>query len=158
MILSRKLSDALNEQINMEMWSSNLYLSMSVHFTQIGLDGFAHWTLKQSQEELEHAYKMIDYSIKRGGQVTIGVVNSVLVEASAETAEFAVLLVLLSLSALPAQPASMPQSITAARLAANALRCIIPYAPLLSFSWIRVAKVVAISFSLSASNISTSCA
>ncbi len=77
MILSRKLSDALNEQINMEMWSSNLYLSMSVHFTQIGLDGFAHWTLKQSQEELEHAYKMIDYSIKRGGQVTIGVVNSV---------------------------------------------------------------------------------
>ena len=63
MILSRKLSDALNEQINMEMWSSNLYLSMSVHFTQIGLDGFAHWTLKQSQEELEHAYKMIDYSI-----------------------------------------------------------------------------------------------
>ena len=56
MILSRKLSDALNEQINMEMWSSNLYLSMSVHFTQIGLDGFAHWTLKQSQEELEHAY------------------------------------------------------------------------------------------------------
>lgn len=41
MILSRKLSDALNEQINMEMWSSNLYLSMSVHFTQIGLDGFA---------------------------------------------------------------------------------------------------------------------
>lgn len=77
MILSRKLSDALNEQINMEMWSSNLYLSMSVHFTQIGLDGFAHWKLKQSQEELEHAYKMIDYSIKRGGQVTIGVVNSV---------------------------------------------------------------------------------
>ena len=66
MILSRKLSDALNEQINMEMWSSNLYLSMSVHFTQIGLDGFAHWTLKQSHEELEHAYKMIDYSIKRG--------------------------------------------------------------------------------------------
>ena len=53
MILSRKLSDALNEQINMEMWSSNLYLSMSVHFTQIGLDGFAHWTLKQSQEELD---------------------------------------------------------------------------------------------------------
>ena len=75
MILSRKLSDALNEQINMEMWSSNLYLSMSVHFTQIGLDGFAHWTLKQSQEELEHAYKMIDYSIKRGGQVTIGVIK-----------------------------------------------------------------------------------
>lgn len=77
MILSRKLSDALNEQINMEMWSANLYLSLSVHFLQIGMDGFAHWMRKQSEEELEHAYKMINYSIKRGGQVTIGVVNSV---------------------------------------------------------------------------------
>ena len=62
MILNRKLSDALNEQINMEMWSSNLYLSMSIHFTQIGLDGFAHWTLKQSQEELEHAYNCLLYT------------------------------------------------------------------------------------------------
>lgn len=77
MILSRKLSDALNEQINAEMWSSNLYLSMSVHFDVLGLDGCAHWMRKQSQEELEHAYKMIDYSIKRGGQVVIGVINAV---------------------------------------------------------------------------------
>lgn len=77
MILSRKLSDALNEQINAEMWSSNLYLSMSVHFNQIGLDGCAHWMKKQSQEELEHAYKMIDYSLQRGGQVVIGVINAV---------------------------------------------------------------------------------
>ena len=62
MILSRKLSDALNEQINMEMWSSNLYLSMSVHFTQIGLDGFAHWTLKQSQNDrlLNQAWRTSD--------------------------------------------------------------------------------------------------
>lgn len=77
MILSRKLSDALNEQINAEMWSSNLYLSMSVHFNQIGLDGCACWMKKQSQEELEHAYRMIDYSLQRGGQVVIGVINAV---------------------------------------------------------------------------------
>ena len=75
MIFSRNCQ-MLHEQINMEI-NIQLYLSMSSAFTQIGLDGFAHWTLKQSQEELEHAYKMIDYSIKRGGQVTIGVVNSV---------------------------------------------------------------------------------
>lgn len=43
MTLSRKLSDALNEQILAEMWSSNLYLSMYIHFAQIGLDGCAHW-------------------------------------------------------------------------------------------------------------------
>lgn len=77
MILSKKLSDALNEQINAEMWSSNLYLSMSIHFGQLGLDGCAHWMKKQSQEELEHAYKMIDYSINRGGHPVIGVINTV---------------------------------------------------------------------------------
>ena len=77
MTLSRKLSDALNEQILAEMWSSNLYLSMSIHFSQLGMDGFAHWMKKQSQEELEHAYTMIDYSIKRGGQVKLEQINVV---------------------------------------------------------------------------------
>ena len=77
MALSRKLSDALNEQILAEMWSSNLYLSMSIHFSQLGMDGFAHWMKKQSQEELEHAYTMIDYSIKRGGQVKLEQINVV---------------------------------------------------------------------------------
>ena len=77
MTLSRKLSDALNDQILAEMWSSNLYLSMSIHFAQLGLDGCAHWMKKQSQEELEHAYSMIDYSIKRGGQVKLDQINVV---------------------------------------------------------------------------------
>ena len=77
MTLSRKLSDALNEQILAEMWSSNLYMSMSIHFSQLGMDGFAHWMKKQSQEELEHAYTMIDYSIKRGGQVKLEQINVV---------------------------------------------------------------------------------
>lgn len=77
MILSRKLSDTLNEQILVEMWSSNLYLSMYIHFSQIGLDGCAHWMKKQSIEELEHAYKMIDYSIQRGGQVKLERINVV---------------------------------------------------------------------------------
>ncbi|RHJ91060.1 MULTISPECIES: ferritin [Bacteroidales] len=77
MILSRKLSDALNEQINAEMWSANLYMSMYTHFVVLGLDGCAHWMRKQSEEELEHAYSLINYSIKRGGQVVINPINSV---------------------------------------------------------------------------------
>lgn len=77
MILSRKLSDAINEQINAEMWSSNLYLSISVHFKVIGLDGCAHWTRQQSIEELEHAYRLINFSVQRGGQVSIGPINTV---------------------------------------------------------------------------------
>lgn len=77
MTLSRKLSDALNEQILAEMWSSNLYLSMSIHFAQLGMDGFAHWLKKQSMEELQHAHLIIDYSIKRGGQVKLDQINVV---------------------------------------------------------------------------------
>lgn len=77
MKLSRKLSDALNIQINEEMWSSNLYLSMSVYFDKIGLQGCAHWMKKQSQEELDHAYQMIDWSIKRGGNPEIKQINVV---------------------------------------------------------------------------------
>ena len=42
MILSKKLSEAFNAQVNAEMWSSNLYLSMSVHFQKLGLNGFAN--------------------------------------------------------------------------------------------------------------------
>ncbi len=77
MSLSKNLSDALNEQINAEMWSSNLYLSMAIYFDKLGLTGFAHWMKKQSQEELEHAYSMIDWSIKRGGNPEVGQVNVV---------------------------------------------------------------------------------
>ncbi len=59
------------------MWSSNLYLSMAVYFKKEGLDGFAHWMEKQADEELDHARQMIDYSIDRGGDITIGQVNVV---------------------------------------------------------------------------------
>ena len=53
MILSKKLSEAFNAQVNAEMWSSNLYLSMSVHFQKLGLNGFAHWMKKQAEEEMD---------------------------------------------------------------------------------------------------------
>ena len=77
MSLSKKLSDALNQQINEEMWSSNLYLSMSIYFDKLGLAGCAHWMKKQSQEELEHAYEMIDWSVKRGGNPELNQINVV---------------------------------------------------------------------------------
>ena len=59
------------------MWSSNLYLSMSVHFQKLGLNGSAHWMKKQAEEEMEHAHKMIDFTIDRGGDITIGQINVV---------------------------------------------------------------------------------
>lgn len=77
MILSQKLSEAFNAQVNAEMWSANLYLSMAVYFKKAGLNGFAHWMEKQASEELEHAQEFIDYTIDRGGDIVIGQINVV---------------------------------------------------------------------------------
>ena len=71
-MISEKLQNAINEQITAEMWSANLYLSMSFYFEKEGFSGFANWMKKQSQEELEHAYVMADYIIKRGGVAKVG--------------------------------------------------------------------------------------
>lgn len=77
MKLSKNLAEAINRQVNAEMWSSNLYLSMSVYFEKEGMGGFAHWMRKQATEEMEHAHKLIDYAIDRGGEVNIGAVEAV---------------------------------------------------------------------------------
>ena len=76
-MISEKLQNAINEQIIAEMWSANLYLSMSFHFAKEGFSGFAHWMKKQSQEELEHAYTMADYIIKRNGTAKIDKIDVV---------------------------------------------------------------------------------
>ncbi len=77
MKLTKKTEAAINAQVNLEMWSANLYLAISIHFAQEGLNGFAHWYKQQSIEELEHAYAMIDYTISRGGKITLSDVKKV---------------------------------------------------------------------------------
>lgn len=66
-MINEKVQQALNDQILAEMWSANLYLSMSFYMAVEGYDGLSHWLKKQSQEEMEHAYDMADYVLKRGG-------------------------------------------------------------------------------------------
>lgn len=65
--MTEKLQTVFNEQITAELWSANLYLSMSFYFQKEGFDGFAHWIKKQSMEKTEHAYTIADYMMKRGG-------------------------------------------------------------------------------------------
>ena len=60
-----------------EMWSSNLYLSMSFFLAKEGYDGLANWMKKQSQEELEHAYEMAGYVIRRGGEAKVNMIDVV---------------------------------------------------------------------------------
>lgn len=68
MKLNKKMETAINQQINAEMWSSNLYLAMSMHFAYENLNGFANWMRKQAEEEMHHAYEMIEYLSQRGGR------------------------------------------------------------------------------------------
>lgn len=76
-MISDKLQKAINEQIVAEMWSANLYLSMSFYLQREGYDGCATWMKKQSQEELEHAYDMANYVIKRGGVAKVDKIDVV---------------------------------------------------------------------------------
>ena len=63
--------DAFNQQIKNELFSGYLYLSMSAHFDHGNLPGFAHWMRLQAQEELEHAMRLFDYVLRRGGRVEL---------------------------------------------------------------------------------------
>ena len=76
-MISQKLQDAINDQIVAEIWSAHLYLSMAFYFDKEGFNGFANWMKKQSNEEMEHAYTMADYIIKRGGIAKVGEIGSV---------------------------------------------------------------------------------
>lgn len=69
MMLSPKLEDELNKQINREIMSAYLYLSMSAYCEHINMEGFAKWMLIQSQEELLHAMKIFNYVRDREGRV-----------------------------------------------------------------------------------------
>jgi ferritin len=69
------MQEALNNQINAELYSSYLYLSMASYFNSIDLSGFSHWMHCQAKEELFHAMKMYKYVIERGGRATLGAIE-----------------------------------------------------------------------------------
>jgi ferritin len=69
--MNAAVQDAFNEQIKNELFSGYLYLSMSAHFDNENLPGFAKWMRLQAQEELAHAMRLFDYLLRRGGQVEL---------------------------------------------------------------------------------------
>lgn len=68
-MLNTKIEKAINDQINAEMYSAYLYLSMSAYFERMNLPGFAKWTYVQYLEETTHALKFFKYVNERGGNV-----------------------------------------------------------------------------------------
>jgi ferritin len=71
-LLTDRMHKALNEQIQAEFFSAYLYLSMSAHFQDQGLEGMANWMNIQFQEEQFHALKLFHYVLERGGRVELG--------------------------------------------------------------------------------------
>jgi len=70
-MISNKMEKALNEQLNAELFSSYLYLSMAAHFEATNWRGFANWMKKQSEEEYEHAMKFFEFINEVGKKVTL---------------------------------------------------------------------------------------
>lgn len=71
MIIGKKMQEALNEQINAEMFSFYIYLAMAAWLTEQNLSGFGHWMEKQANEEMAHAMRIFKYIQERGGQITL---------------------------------------------------------------------------------------
>lgn len=71
MVIKEKIQKAVNKQINAELYSSYLYLSMAAHFESMNFKGFASWLKIQSKEENGHAMKFFDFLIERGGKVEL---------------------------------------------------------------------------------------
>jgi ferritin len=69
--MNPKVEKALNEQINAELYSAYLYLSMSSWFDSVGLRGFANWERVQAMEERDHALKIFDFVLARGGRAVM---------------------------------------------------------------------------------------
>jgi ferritin len=70
-MISKKMEKALNEQVNAELFSAYLYLSMEAYFRSLNLNGFANWMRVQTQEEIMHAMKIYDFIDERGGRIIL---------------------------------------------------------------------------------------
>ena len=70
-MLSAAMHKAINEQINKELYSSYLYLSMAAYFEEQNLPGFANWMYVQEGEEREHGMKFYEYLVDRGAKVEL---------------------------------------------------------------------------------------
>jgi ferritin len=74
-MLNKKMEEALNKQINAELYSGYLYLSMSAYYASINLPGFANWMHVQMQEEQAHAQILYNHVLDRGGKIVLAAID-----------------------------------------------------------------------------------
>lgn len=87
-MLSEKMQDALNAQINAEFFASYQYLAMAAYFESQNLMGFANWMRVQSQEENQHAMKFYQYVNSRRGRVILNAIDAPTTEWKSPLAVF----------------------------------------------------------------------
>lgn len=74
-MINKQLEKMLNEQLNSELYSAHLYLSMAAYFEAETLPGFAHWMKLQHQEEMDHAMRIFEYLNDRDGRVVLDAID-----------------------------------------------------------------------------------
>jgi ferritin len=87
-MISNAMQNAINEQINKEMFSSFLYLSMASYFEHAGLPGAAKWMYVQASEEHEHGMKLFEHLVDRGGRAVLGAIAAPETEWASPMAAF----------------------------------------------------------------------
>lgn len=75
--MNPQIQEALNTQINTELWSGYFYLAMSAHFAAAGYPGIANWNLVQFKEEQDHAMKLINFIVARNGKPELRPISEV---------------------------------------------------------------------------------
>jgi ferritin len=87
-MLKENILKGLNSQLNAELYSAYLYLSMEAYFESIDLSGCANWMRAQAQEELTHAMKFYGYIVQRGERVILSAIDGPQVEWDSPVAVF----------------------------------------------------------------------
>ncbi len=87
-MLGKKMLDAISSQVNAELYSAYLYMSMSGYFASIGMPGAAAWMRAQALEEMTHAEKFCNYVDERGGRVILTAIDAPETQWSSPLAAF----------------------------------------------------------------------
>ena len=87
-MISKVLEQAINDQIQEELYSAYLYLAMSQYSESKNLKGFAHWLKAQYQEETSHAFKFMEHLQDRNGKVVLKAIEAPPVEYGSPVSVF----------------------------------------------------------------------
>lgn len=87
-MMKEGIERAFNNQLNAELYSAYLYLSMAAYFSSINLPGFANWMRVQEQEERVHGLAFYDYIVSRGGRVRLQAIQEPPMEWASPLAAF----------------------------------------------------------------------